>query len=261
MMKLCEPQGLIYPMIPPLFNTPPPPALLSHFLPSGCSRQTLCYRLSHSKLVSYLSIQASDIAILFVVINQSKVTRNGDGIYKFSELGDCRGMATVVWYYYTHRHAVRWLLKATLQRCYLTTAAWTYSAGGGSHRQEAWPWRSLQIVPHRWGRKACILYFHLLITDTHSPPRQCQLYGKDEYALQGTIHLHSSFCPICVNSWTQCAIVYGLGIKEKKWKRRVKWEEKRTENCLSRSSPLLHVAYLLPVIGSFNVVRGFRGRA
>lgn len=143
----------------------------------------------------------------------------------------------------------------------LTAATWTYRADGDSHRQEAWLWRFLQIVPHRWGRKACILYFHLLITDTHSPPRQCQLDVKDEYALQGTIHLHSSFRPIFVNGWTQSPFVYGLGIKEKKWKRRVKWEEKRAENCLSRPSPLLHIAYLLLVIGSFNVVRGFRWRA
>lgn len=133
--------------------------------------------------------------------NQSTVTTNGDGIFKFSELWDCRGMATLLWYRYTRRHAVHWLLKATLQRRYHRSdrSNLNCTADGDSHRQEAWLWRFLQIVPHRWGRKACILYFHLLITDTHSPPRQCQLDGKDEYALQGTIHLHSSFRPICVN--------------------------------------------------------------
>lgn len=137
-MHAGELQGLIYPMIPPLFNTLSlPPALLSHFLPSGCSRQTLCSRLSHSKLVSYLSIQASDITILFVVINQSTATRNGDGIYKFLEPGDYRGMATLIWHCYTRRHAVHWLLKTILQRCYHRSDRSSLKAGGHSHTQDA----------------------------------------------------------------------------------------------------------------------------
>lgn len=70
------------------------------------------------------------------------------------------------------------------------------------------------IVPHRWGRKAYILYFELLITYRRSPSHQCQLNGKN--VLQGSIHLHSSFPPIHVNCKVQRAIVYGLAIKEKK---------------------------------------------
>lgn len=44
----------------------------------------------------------------------------------------------------------------------------------------------------------------------------------------------------------------------KEMKERMKWEGKRTENCLSHPSPSLYVAYLLPIIGSFNVARGLR---
>lgn len=118
----------------------------------------------------------------------------------------------------------------------LTAELWTYRAGGDSHRQD-WPWRSLQIVPHRWGRKACRLYFHLLITGTHSPPHQCQLDGKDEYALQGTIHLHSSFRPICVNSGTLFPLFMDLELK--KINEREGWSEKRKE--LKIASPVLHL--------------------
>lgn len=98
-------------------------------------------------------------------------------------------------------------------------------------------WGELSIVPHRWGRKAYILYFHLLITYRRSPSHQCQLNGKNEYVLQGTIHLHSSFLPICVNCKVQRAIVYGLAIKKKKWKRG--WSERRKE--LKIASPILHL--------------------
>lgn len=55
-----------------------PPALLSCSFPPGCSRLTLYYRLSHSKPVSYLSIQPVLTAV-FVVINQNIAARKGRG--------------------------------------------------------------------------------------------------------------------------------------------------------------------------------------
>lgn len=166
-------------------------------------------------------------------------------------------MATVVWYF-THGHGIQCFfethtLKMVSERWPCTRRGKTVKDRGGGLF-----WGDLSIVPHRWGRKAYILYFHLLITYRRSPSYQCQLNGKNKYVLQGTIHLHSSFLPICVNCKVQHAIVYGLAIKEKKWKRGWSEREKRTENCLSHPSLSLYVAYLLPVIGSFNVARGLR---
>lgn len=59
--------------------------LLSHSLPSGCSRLTLCYRLSHFQSVSYLPIQPSDFPTPFVVINQSSASREREKLWKVSK--------------------------------------------------------------------------------------------------------------------------------------------------------------------------------
>lgn len=135
-------------------------------------------------------------------------------------------------------------LKHTLQRCYqradhVQDKERQSRTGVGDFSEEIF-----QLFPTDGERRhTYILYFHLLITYRRSPSRQCQLNGKNEYVLQGTIHLHSSFLPICVNCKVQRAVVYGLAIKEKKWKRG--WSERRKE--LKIAFPILHLPCMLLV--------------
>lgn len=96
MMKLCAPPNCKASFTPWYLLPSPLPlalALLSRSLPPGCSRLTLCYRLSHSKPVSYLSIQPSDFTTPFVVINQSSAAgergRNPERCQNSGQLRTC----------------------------------------------------------------------------------------------------------------------------------------------------------------------------
>lgn len=89
-------------------------------------------------------------------------------------------MATVGWcfthghaiqhFFETHpRDAIRELTKASLHVQNNKRRQLMTGEGGHGLAVGIFP-----IVPHRWGRKACILYLHLLITYRHSPPYRCQ---------------------------------------------------------------------------------------
>lgn len=86
--------------------------------------------------------------------------------------------------------------------------------------------RSPQMA--RWSVRTIPLpaNYMLCLTSHIFFPNQCQLYWKDEYALDGTIHLHSSLLPICVNSTVQCAHCLWTSNLKRESKR---WSEERKE--------------------------------
>lgn len=238
--------------------SPPLPALLSHFLPSPCSRQTLCYRLSHSKLVSYLPIQASDITILFVVINQSMLTRNGDGIYKCSEPGDCRGTATVVWYHCTRRHAVHWLLNTTLWRCYHGSGRSSLNVQGGRRQSGGLAVEIFVNCSPQTGKKSV----HTVL----SPANYWHTFSAASvYYMEKMNMLYKEQCISILHSvqfvsTAQHNVPLFMDLEFQKGNKREGLSEKSWNLAVLSFTFTAHCS-LVVVIGSFNVVRGFRWRA